>query len=181
MKTSLPLPNKDELRKILRYDKSTGDLIWLRSGKIAGCITKNGHTAYLRLRIQKKLYMAHRLIWLLVKGHDPGLDEIDHKDGDGLNNKITNLRRVKPTVNRRNLTRKRSNPYPAGVHYSQRLQKFVAVLRYNGKQLHLGTFNTMLEAYERRLREELKVSSETNDRILRAKASAELYRLKRKL
>ena len=67
---------------------------------------------------------------------------------------------------------KTSLPLPA-------LDSLNEILEYDNKQKHLGTFSTMLEAYERRLREELRIASKTNDSVLRAKASAELYRLKR--
>jgi hypothetical protein len=179
MKTSLPLPPLDSLNEILEYDKHSGNLIWKRTRKVAGCVTRNGYTAYRRLRIEKKLYMAHRLVWLLVHGVDPGLDEIDHKDGDGLNNKRSNLRKVRPSANRRNLVRKRRNPYPTGVYYVLRSQKFNASITHNGHQKYLGMFDTMLEAYECRLRAELQVAAKTNDSVLKAKASSELRRLMR--
>jgi hypothetical protein len=179
MKTSLPLPALDSLNEILEYDKQSGNLIWKKSRKVAGCISRNGYTAYRRLRIDKKLYMAHRLVWLMIRGADPGLDEIDHRDGDGLNNRVSNLRKVRPSVNRRNLVRKRRNPYPTGVYYILRSQKFTATIKHDGNQKHLGMFNTMLEAYECRLRAELQVAAKTNDSVLKAKASSELRRLMR--
>lgn len=143
MKTSLPNPPLELLKAKLKYTPSTGSLVWVGSNKEAGCITKNGHTAYRRIRIGGKLYMAHRLIWSIHHQEDPGLNEIDHKNGNGLDNFIDNLRKVSPNVNRRNLTRKKRE-LPEGVYKARKGDnKYTAQVTHLKTTIHLGTFSSI--------------------------------------
>jgi hypothetical protein len=70
------------------------------AGKPAGCIDDKG---YVRLRLFGKGIRAHRIIWCMTYGEWPadGMD-IDHIDGDRLNNDISNLRVVSKSINARN-------------------------------------------------------------------------------
>lgn len=119
--------------------------------------------------------MAHRLIRLMYKGVDPKLNEVDHKDGDGLNNRIGNLRSVTPAVNRRNLIRKRRTQQ-AGVYWVQRLHKFEVSGRVNGKQKHIGVFNSEQEAITARLTFDKKIAKQTHDVVGLKKAVKGLRR-----
>lgn len=55
-----------------------------------------------RIVLDGKLYLAHRVIWMLCNGDIPEGYEIDHKDGNALNNKLDNLRLIEKEKNRRN-------------------------------------------------------------------------------
>ena len=46
------------------------------------------------------MYKTHRVIWLIVYG--VWAEEIDHEDGNGLNNKLANLKCVSRIENQRN-------------------------------------------------------------------------------
>ena len=83
MKTKL---SYKELHKQLMYNPWTGFLYWkvsnsnrIKIGNIAGYKRKDG---YIQIRIDTKLYLAHRLIWFYVKGYFPEYG-VDH------NNQIT--------------------------------------------------------------------------------------------
>ena len=52
---------------------------------------KNGKY-YWRIKHRGKWYGAHRIVWYLNTGEDPGTSEIDHKDRDETNNTFGNLR-----------------------------------------------------------------------------------------
>jgi hypothetical protein len=110
-----------QLRNVLDYDQETGLFTWKYrpdtrkevnsrfAGKPAGCITtfsrgKQYHT----IRVNDVLYLSHRLAWLYVHGEWPD-KEIDHVDGDGLNNKIANLRLATHTENMINKTKQRNS------------------------------------------------------------------------
>ncbi|MCK4525968.1 HNH endonuclease [candidate division WOR-3 bacterium] len=72
----------------------------------------------------------------------------DHRDGNGLNNLRENLRHVTIRQNGQNLKHgKRYSQYP-GVSWHARDKKWVAMIRINGPQKWLGTFDTELEAFE---------------------------------
>lgn len=47
-------------------------------------------------------YYAHRLVWALRHGRDPGDMQIDHRDRDRGNNRPSNLRLATPTQNAHN-------------------------------------------------------------------------------
>jgi hypothetical protein len=81
----------ERLREVLLYDPETGVFRWwvptsrkspFRVGKIAGSYHRDG---YREIRIDKRLYRAHRLAWLYMTDKWPDL-EIDHIDQDGTNN-----------------------------------------------------------------------------------------------
>lgn len=88
------------------YDKSTGCLIWkakrrkVRVGEEAGSIKHDGR--YRTVVLMKKRYYVHRIIWELVNGSIPSGMCIDHIDGNGLNNKLENLRTTSLSGNQRN-------------------------------------------------------------------------------
>jgi hypothetical protein len=94
-----------ELEKIIAYDPNTGKAWWrvtiaprAKAGEEIGHVTCEG---YRRVKIKGRMYLVHRLIWKLTYGVWPSY-EIDHIDGDRLNNKLSNLRDVPKAMNQRN-------------------------------------------------------------------------------
>ena len=66
---------------------------------------------------------------------------VDHVNGDTLDNRRSNLRVVGKSENGGNRTRK-----PAVGVYLTRTKRWVAKIKHNYKQIHLGTYNTFAEA-----------------------------------
>ena len=96
---------QQELKKVLRYDKSIGEFRWavgigrrIKKGIIAGCVNKDG---YIQIRIARKDYYAHRLAWLYIYGELPK-DQIDHINHDRRDNRLVNLQEVTQLENSRN-------------------------------------------------------------------------------
>lgn len=74
--------------------------------------------------------------------------EIDHINGDGLNNTRNNLRAVTHSENMQNQTKLRSNNRTgiARVYWCKDTKKWRAGITRNGKRLELGRFINILEA-----------------------------------
>ncbi len=77
-------------------------------GSRFGALHGEHQTHYRRGNITGKPHLEHRLVWLYHEGVNPRF-EIDHKDGDGLNNCITNLRDVEQATNAKNHPLRKDN------------------------------------------------------------------------
>lgn len=108
---------KELLEQYFKYDPSSpSGLRWsvnrhnnryfyILAGDEAGSIQKNSRGSNYRswvVRLNDKLYLAHRVIYCLYHGSLSTELYIDHIDGNSLNNKIENLRAVAPDINSRN-------------------------------------------------------------------------------
>lgn len=141
----------EDVRKVLRYSSETGEFTWLirptysmRSGDHAGAVdSRNG---YSRIRINGKLYLAHRLAWLYVNGEWP-TDEIDHIDLNRGNNRISNLREATKSENMRNKRAHRNSKSGVkGVHWHKQHRKYAATIHRDGKSKHIGLFASLKDA-----------------------------------
>ena len=94
-----PLPSQEELKEALDYNEHTGVLTWKATEKQAGTIQSNG----LRICFNYNRYLAHRIIWMMMTGEDPGKLSIDHKNRDNTDNRWENLRLA--TQDQQNLNR----------------------------------------------------------------------------
>lgn len=147
----------ERLRQLLKYCPETGIFHWINrpsarvhGGTVAG--TKSKKDGYIRIKINKNSYLAHRLAWLHFYGYFPE-KIIDHIDGSRSNNAISNLRDATPSINAQNIkasSAKTKSPY-LGV--SKIGNKFQAQIRVNKKLKYIGMFETAAEAYEAYLRE----------------------------
>ncbi len=151
------------LKELFHYCPYTGDFTRRvtqgnrgASGSKAGCVCKYGVTSYKRIQIDGRLYYSHRLAWLYVNGEFPDC-QIDHADGNGLNNAIANLRDVTHQENRKNMSIRSDNTSGiTGVFFDRRRIKWVALIRHEGKNMRLGFFNTIEEAAFVRKEAEIK-------------------------
>ena len=141
------------LTSILRYNRATGEFFWRRSkgrrvsaGDRAGHDRVRGGRKYNIICIDGKAYRAHRLVWLCEKGAPPE-NQIDHIDGDGLNNRIDNLRDVLPIENSRNMRISKANTSGVvGVHWSKKEERWVARIKVNGRGIYIGRFRDITAA-----------------------------------
>lgn len=80
-----------------------------RVGSDVGSISKGKNNSYWTVGLGGEgSYLIHRIIWVMINGSVSDCNDIDHEDGDGLNNSLSNLREVAKTINSRN-KRKRSD------------------------------------------------------------------------
>ena len=153
------LLDQNYLRKILDYDPNTGQFTRLvrkggaKIGNKAGILSHG----YLRIKINKKRYAAHRLAWLYVYGVWP-TNHIDHIDGDKINNRINNLRDVNHATNMQNQHSAQSGNKSGflGVSKNSSSNNFSARINVNGKRIQIGTYPTPEDAYSAYLSAKLK-------------------------
>jgi hypothetical protein len=154
---SKALPTADEIRALLDYDPLTGAFTWRHregesrgaryfntrfAGKPAGTVSSDGYLMILLGGIPRS---AHRLAWLVVTGNWPET-EIDHRDVDKLNNRFDNLRLATRSQNNANRPAQRNNKTGfKGV--SRNKNKFVAMIKVDGRPRWLGSFDTPQEAH----------------------------------
>lgn len=107
---------------------------------------RNGYATSTK-RITKRRYETiymHRLIMGLKKGDGK---IVDHINGDGLDNRRSNLRVCTKRQNQQNQrTRHRGVSKYKGVGYYKRDEKWRARIVVNGEDTELGKFDTELEA-----------------------------------
>jgi hypothetical protein len=85
-----------------------------------------------------------------IVGQPLNNDEVDHIDGDGLNNQRSNLRIVSKRLNQGNQIN-RINPKSSkyvGVSFRKATGRWEAGLKINNKRKHLGYFFSEQEAHE---------------------------------
>ncbi|EMR0527618.1 TPA: HNH endonuclease [Pseudomonas aeruginosa] len=164
----MTLPSIAYLRTRLSYDKETGSLVWLPrpssdftkkhhfaswvsrcEGKEAGVIVTKKRKKYRRIDICGQKIYAHRIAWAIHYGEHPG-EEIDHINGDSLDNSIANLRQVSHQENCKNVKLQAgSRSGYCGVSWHEETGKWRARVKINGKEQHIGLFDDPQEAAER--------------------------------
>jgi hypothetical protein len=90
-----------------------------------------------------------RTVWLhrAIMGEPSGL-KVDHKDGNGLNNRRYNLREATHAENMRNRRTNENNTSGfKGVYLNKQSEKWCAQIKLNGKNRQLGRFDTPEEAH----------------------------------
>ena len=154
------------LKEALHYNPKTGEFTWnVRprshfrtdrgliafnckfAGKPAGCkqTPKRRRSSYIHIKINNKTHYAHRLAWLYMFGEWPE-NHIDHIDGNGLNNRLENLRDVSNRGNSMNQKTPLNNTSGVkGVYWNKECKKWRARIMINGKSKSLG-YHTTLEA-----------------------------------
>lgn len=143
------------LRELLHYDHETGVFTWLvatngrrRVGERAGHTNPYG---YVRIKVDRVLYSAHRLAWLWMTGAWPTEEQIDHRNGVRSDNRWVNLREVSRSINlqnRRTPNRKNISTGLLGVSQRNSGQGFQARIRFENKEKRLGTFPTAELAHQ---------------------------------
>jgi hypothetical protein len=136
------------LRCLLGYCPDTGRFVKKGSlGEVGHLKRDDCGKNYVIIRLDRKKYRAHRLAWLYVHGHWPS-GHIDHVDGNGVNNAISNLREATNSQNCMNRGAQSNNQSGyKGVSWYKRDGKWIAKIAVGGKQTNLGYFSTAEEAH----------------------------------
>lgn len=155
---TIALPSIDYLRERLDYNPLTGILTWKPkdgsgvndgrfntrfAGKEAGTIQNLG---YRFISINYNMLLGHRVAWAIHFGEWP--EEIDHRNGNKLDNRLTNLRASTRAQNCHNRPGKSPTGFKGvGVNYSTKgVPSYTAFITHHGKGYHLGSYASDLEA-----------------------------------
>ena len=163
-KLAKPLPSQQELQEW--FDYRDGDFYRKKGRRGAKAGSKAGHVhtdkqtgrqcihvGFNQSGSKHKLYLIHRLIWAWHgKSLEPN-QEIDHIDGNSLNNRIENLRAVSSKQNQENIksSNKNSKSGVRGVCWDKPLKKWVAYITHNGEKKHLGVYVNKEDAIAARI------------------------------
>ena len=144
-----------------------GHLWWVkptaRAVKVGQQFGTKHNRGYRQGRINSKLYLEHRLIWLLHYGEWP--NEIDHINGDKSDNRIENLRDLTHKQNMLNQGSRKGTSKHRGIFWSKDHSKWRVKFCIDGIYHHIGLFETeelALEASNRFIRT-VKYSKENNE------------------
>lgn len=153
----MTLPTIERLCDLLTYDSETGVLRWrlsrrgaARAGTEAGSIRNTAAPGrspklYRYVSVDDQRFKAHRIAFAIHHGRWPAL-YIDHVNGDGLDNRIANLREATRNENAQNQVRAQRHNKGGVLGVRMRSGRFTAQIWRNGKLKHLGSFNTPAEA-----------------------------------
>ncbi len=149
------------VRDLVRYDPDKGCFYYLpnklatstwnkrakNNEKVHETVFKSSYLMIgIRLNGNQHLISSHRLAFALFHGKWPE-KTVDHKDGNGFNNKISNLREAtsqQQSANRR--SSKGSTSKFKGVSWNTALGKWTAAIKVNGIHIFLGVHEDELNA-----------------------------------
>jgi hypothetical protein len=134
--------NEAEITDLLEYKE--GYLFWkinrrnqVHSGEKAGYLHKN---KYLRVCIKGKQYFVHRVIFFLH--HKCWPDQIDHINGNKLDNRIENLRPASGVFNAWNRSKPLTNTSGVkNVVWDKLRNKWRVQITANKKRVQIGMFD----------------------------------------
>lgn len=138
---------QEYIKRLFDYDPTTGWFLNRISrgyqapiGKRAGSPTRRGR--YRKIGIDGGDYYEHQLAWLYVYGEL--VLGVEHHNGDGQYNAISNLRKGSQSDNMANADKVIGECGYRGVSMDK--GKYVARLQKNYQVFHLGTYDTVEEA-----------------------------------
>ena len=134
---------QERLKEYLEYDPETGDFHWLKDtnsrgpskiGELAGCVNGCGYWVISVLRVK---FYGHRLAWYFIHGYLP--ERLDHINGKGWDNRISNLRLC---THAQNLAAAKKEALGYEIHGA----KYRARIEVDGIRHELGSFDNPEDA-----------------------------------
>jgi len=130
------------------------------SGGRLKSVTSDG---YIATRIEGRHVTAHRIIWTM-HNHDihDGM-QIDHIDGNRMNNDISNLRCVTHQDNTKNSSLRSDNrSRVVGVSWFKATSRWIVDIGVDGRKKHIGYFINKDDAILARKKAEIQYGYHTN-------------------
>lgn len=170
------LPDIETLRQLFRYEPETGKLYWKErtpemcshakyprrsssyfnsrfAGKEAGFVDSNG---YISIELFGHYAAGHLICYYIFHGYLPS-NEIDHINGNGIDNRILNLREATDSQQQINKNILKLNTSGCkGVYKYGKSGKWRARIYLNNKAYNFGCFDTIEEAIDARKKAEIE-------------------------
>ena len=110
-------------------------------------VNKANHgSGYCLVWFNGKMYGYHAILWTLYyRENIPEGLEIDHINGNKIDNRIENLRIVTSRGNQQNIVVHRNGKL-VSAYYQRSSRKYNARIQIGKKRIHLGLFKTEIEA-----------------------------------
>lgn len=148
------LPSRERLDELFYYEDGKLFNRVTRTRAVAGCRAggngRSGAGKPVRtIQVDGVRYLEHRVI-----AHMFGLDvsdQIDHINGDPLDNRVENLRAATCSENLRNMRCKNDLGF-GGVHFDKGRGKYVAYANPKTGFKNLGRFDNLIDAVAARMR-----------------------------
>ena len=126
-----------EVRNFLEVFEYQDGKLHRKHGQFKGVAGTVHHTGYEQVKVGKKTYRSHRVIFAMHHGYMP--QTIDHIDGNKLNNRIENLRESTTQQNQFNVgLTGRNKSGSKNVIWNK--CKWKVYMRINKKMKHIGAF-----------------------------------------
>ena len=141
-------PTQSELQDL--FEDAGNTIQWKISKGAAKVGTKvmsmNGN-GYLQVQLNGRKLMVHRVLFIMRHGAIPPDMQIDHINGDKLDNSFGNLRVATHAQNNMNQRLSRNNSSGVkGVIWHKSEGRWCAQLMKDGKRVHIGLFEDIGEA-----------------------------------
>lgn len=135
----------DLVKELFIYDD--GNLYWkinrtgtAKQGTKAGSI--NPTTGYMRVKVNGKQRLVHRIIYLFHHGVLPAI--LDHINGNILDNRIENLREATPAQNQYNAKLRKDNTSGIkGVTFRKSQKTWQVRVKINGVRKYIGDYKSL--------------------------------------
>lgn len=134
-------------KKMVVSDTWANNWKWCYNRKYGRRANLQGYAVRRTSSKQTGLTLFHVARWEYLNGPVPAGFEVDHHDGDTLNNCDDNLRLATASQNHQNCHRYKNNSSGIkGVNWSKYHKKWIARIEVNGKRLYLGYFDSKEDA-----------------------------------
>ena len=141
----------DQIKDLLHYDPGTGAFTWkvrrggtAKAGSEAGSVVKAG---YRFISVIGQRFYAHRLAFFYETGEWPKGD-VDHINGNPLDNRWCNLRDVDRATNIENQRKPHEDSGSGLLGVTSVGARWRAQIQVNQKRKHIGYYATPEEAHE---------------------------------
>jgi hypothetical protein len=137
-------------KPIAEYDTYSVSIFGQVRNDETGRVLKSGLNSrgYFQARLHKnggqKSLLVHRLIAIAFIPNPESKEMVDHIDGNPINNSLENLRWATACENQHNRKISSNNTSSVkGVYWHKQNQKWCARINVDGKQMHIGYFETI--------------------------------------